>query len=184
MQRFVALLKASAVWPTLALILAGPISCTKDQAATTATEAHPGHHHAAMHDHGTAGHDHAAGTHDSSAHAAEDAVTAKNYADAVKQIQSRMASLDAIIKSGDYDAVHKDCVAIGKLGESIGDLAAAQDSGVPKDEVESLRDAGKELAAAQKGLHKAAHGDDLATVKEQYVRMGKLLESLANYAPR
>ena len=34
MQRFVALLKASAVWPTLALILAGPISCTKDQAAS------------------------------------------------------------------------------------------------------------------------------------------------------
>ena len=182
MRRFVALSKAA--WPALALILVGPISCAKDQAAATPTEAHPGHDHAAMQDHGAAGHEHSASTHGSSAHAAEEAVAANNYADAVKQIQSRMASLDAIIKSGDYDAVHKDCVAIGKLGESIGDLAAAQDSGVPKDKVESLRDAGKELATAQKSLHKAAHGDVLTTVKEQYVRMGKLLESFANYVPR
>lgn len=172
----------STILAALSLMLAGPISCAKN--------AQPGndeHEHATPQSgeipYATSHHDHADG-HTRADHAVEPSATARNYADAVKQLQARLASLDTIIKSGQYDDVHKDCVAIGELGGSIGALATAEDSGVPKDKVESLRAAGKELADASRSLHKAAHSDDLATVKAEYAHMGKLIDSLATYVSR
>lgn len=145
------------------LMLMGPVSCTK----------------AAKHDHSA--HDHAdhAPTADQSA-----APAAQNYADAVKQLQARMASLDAILRSGEYDDVHKDSVAIRKLCDSIGALAAAPNSGVPKEKVTEVTAAAKELSAATHSFHGSAHDEDLPQVKQLYARMGKLIESLAAYVPQ
>ena len=107
---------------------------------------------------------------------------AQSYADAVKQIQSRMASLDAIIKSGKYDEVHKDSEGIRQLCGSLGELAASQNSPVPKDKVKDVIQIANELSAASRSFHSAAHDDDLPQIKEHYAHMGTLVESLAAYA--
>ena len=143
------------------------------------------HDHAAKHGH-SAKHDHP-GHGAPSDHAGATSTTApaaQNYADAIHEFRTHMASLAAILKSGDYDGVHKDSVAIGKLGESIGTLAAAQGSPVPSDNLKDVKAAGTELAAAARSFHKAAHNDDLPRVKADYAQMGKLIDSLARHVPR
>jgi hypothetical protein len=153
----------------VALFLTVPISCAKqaNHDHSQHSHSHPGattqHHHDASSDHSPA-------------------VTAQNYADAVKQMQARMASLDAILKSGKYDDVHKDTEAIRKLCGSLGELAAAQNSLVPKDKVKEVTDMAAELSKASRSFHSAAHDEDLPQVKEHYAHMGKLIESLSAYA--
>ena len=139
------------------LVLSGPLSCAGQ----------PKHDHSA-HEHA----DHSA------------APVARDYADAIGQIQNHMTSLDVIIQSGKYDAVHKDCVAIEKLCDSVGSaggLAAAQGSPVPTDKVNGVSESAKQLAAVSRSLHKAAHADDPAQVKADFARMGELAGSLARY---
>lgn len=145
------------------LTLGGPLSC-----AGQAKHDHSAHEHA----------DHSA----SPEHSAAPVV--RDYADAIGQIQNHMTLLDAIIKSGKYDAVHKDCLAIEKVCDSLGDgggLAAAQGSPIPKDKVNDVSESAKQLAATSRSLHKAAHADDLPQVKADYARMGELVGSLARY---
>lgn len=149
-----------------ALILTGPASCMKPAKQVRAAHDHSGN--SAMSDHP----------------AAEAAPAARNYADAITQLRARMVSLDAILKSGDYDAVHKDSVAIGALGKSLGAMAGAANSPVPKDQVADVTAAGTELAAASRSFHTAAHEPDLPKVKEHYAHMGKLVESLARYVAK
>ena len=110
------------------------------------------------------------------------AVMAQTYADAVKQMQARMTSLDAIMKSGKYDEVHTDSEAIRKLCSSIGELAAAQNTPVPKDKVKEVTDMAAELSAAARSFHSASHDEDLPQVKEHYAHMKRLVDSLAQYA--
>lgn len=144
---------------------------------------HSDHDHAAKHDHAVkqdhSGH---AATSDHSGATATTVPAAQNYADAIAQIRAHMTSLDTILKSGDYDAVHKDSVAIGTLGKSLGALATASNSPVPKGKVTDVTAAGTELAAASRSFHTAAHEPDLPKVKEHYAHMGQLVESLARYA--
>jgi len=97
-------------------------------------------------------------------------------------VRSPLPSLDAIIKSGKYDDVHKDSEAIRQLCGSLGELAAAQNSSVPRDKVKDVVQIANELSAASRSFHSAAHDEDLAQVKEHYAHMGKLVESLAAYA--
>ena len=190
-----------------ALALAGPVSCNSESKQATAPHDHAAQDKAAQgkaapapapHDHAaqdkaaqaTAPHDHAAGGHSGHAapsdppDAAAGAPAARDYADAVAQLRARLASLDAIIASGDHDAVHKDCVAAGRLGNALGALAAAPGSPVPQDQVADVTASGKELAAAARSLHTAAHDDDLATVKKDRARMGQLVDSLARHVPQ
>ena len=171
------------------MLLAGAAGCTTKLKQESAPHDHAKHDHAAQvhtrRDHATHGHaGHAHSGHSSTSDQATGATTApaaQNYPDAVKQLRAHMSSLDAIIKSGDYDGVHDDCVAAGKLGDAIGALAAAQGSPVPKEEVSEVTGAGKELSSAARSLHKAAHNDDLARVKADHAQMQKLVESLAGH---
>lgn len=149
-----------------ALVLSGPASCTKAAKHDPAAHDHSGH--SAMSDHSTSP-------------AATTAPAARDYADAMEQLRARMTSLDVILKSGEYDDVHKDSVAIGRLGKSLGALAGAPNSPVPKDKVADVTAAGTELAAAARSFHSAAHESDLPKVREDYAHMGELVESLARY---
>ena len=146
------------------MILAGPVSCS-----------HEAKHNHKAHDHSR----HSATSEESAATPAP-----RRYADAIQQLRAHMMSLDAILKSGDHDAVHKDSVAIGKIGESLGALASAPDSPVPQSKVKDVTTTGAELKTASRIFHKAAHNDELATVNAEYARMGKLIDSLAQHVPQ
>lgn len=146
-----------------------PVSCAK--------QADHDHMQHDQPDHADMSHHHHEETSDQSS-----AVMAHSYADAVKQMQARMTSLDAMMKSGKYDEVHNDSEAIRKLCSSIGELAAAQNSPVPKDKVKEVTDIAAELSAASKSFHSASHDEDLPQVKEHYAHMKRLVDSLAQYA--
>lgn len=149
-----------------ALILSGPVSCTK----------------AAKHDHSA--HDRPGDSAMSDHSPATAAPAARNYADAIEQLRTRMTSLDAIVKSGEYDDVHKDSVAIGKLCGSLGAMAAAPNSSVPRDKVTEVTAAATELSAAARSFHSAAHDEDLPQVKAHYAHMSRLVHSLAAYVEK
>ena len=171
-----------------ALALAGAVSCNSKPKQDPAPHDHAKHGHAAQDEaarapakHGHAGHSAPSDPADAAATAAP---AARNYADAVKRLRAHLASLDAIIESGYYDGVHKDCVAAARLGDSLGALAAAPGSPVPEDRVADVTAAGKEFSSAARSLHSAAHDDDLATVKRDRARMGQLVEALARHVPQ
>ena len=175
----------------VALIFTGPIACSQDAKTDQRSHDHAGH--AVKHDrsHDRSGHaaQHDRKAHDHSGHSAasdESAETPapRTYADAIQQLRAHMKSLDAILKSGDHDAVHKDSVAIGKIGESLGALASAPESPVPQNKVKDVTTAGADLRTASRTFHKAAHNDDLATVKADYAHMNKLIDSLARHVPQ
>ena len=151
----------------LMLILSGPLGCS----------GHTSHDHDHPHDHD---HDHASHSHpDDSA-----APVAGSYADAIQQMRTHMTSLDAIIKSGNYDAVHKDSVAISKLCDLIGGSGglAATNGSVPKDKLSEVSDSAKQLSEASRSLHHAAHAGDINQVRADYARMRELVDSLARYS--
>ena len=152
-----------------AVALTLPVSCAKQ-----ADHDHMQHDH--MDHDAMSQHHHDAASDESSA------VMAHSYADAVKQMQARMTSLDAIMKSGKYDEVHNDAEAIRKLCGSIGELADAQNSPVPKDKVKEVTDLAAELSAAARSFHNASHDEDLPQVKQHYAHMKRLVDSLAAYA--
>ena len=60
-------------------------------------------------------------------------------------------------------------------------MAAAHGSPVPKDKLNDVSESTKQLATANRSLHKAAHADDLPQVKADYTRTGDLVGSLARY---
>ncbi len=147
-----------------------PVSCAKQ-----ADHDHMQHDHS---DHADMSHHH----HDDATSDQSTKPVAQSYADAVKQIQSHMTSLDAIMKSGKYDDVHKDSEAIRQLCASLAQLAAAENSPVPKEKVKDVTEMANELSAASRSFHSAAHDEDLPQVKEHYAHMTRLVESLAQYA--
>jgi hypothetical protein len=159
-----------------AMLLAGPVGCGGNAKRDRPGDGHVTHQHAAG-NHAAQGH----AAHGQSGHSGDLATTApapRDYADAIAQLRAHMASLDSILKSGDYDAVHKDSVAICKIGESVGALAAAPGSHVPPEQVKAVTSDGAELSAKSRSFHKAAHSDDLATVRADFARMGQLIDSL------
>jgi hypothetical protein len=135
-----------------------PLSCAKQ-------DTHEHHDHSMMHD--------------DSHHSAMPA--AQSYGDAVRQMRALLASMDAKIKAGKYDDVHHDAEALRSLCNSLGELAAARNSPVPRDKVNEVTETAKELSAAGNSFHKAAHAEDLPQVKEHYAHMVKLVDSFARY---
>ena len=172
--------KSVAAIPTVvaALSFTGPVSCSQEAKHDHKGHGHSGH--SAQHD--QKAHDHSGHSATSDGSAATPAP--RTYAEAIQRLRAHMMSLDAILKSGDHDAVHKDSVAIGKIGESLGALASAPGSPVPEDKVKDVTTAGAELKTASRTFHTAAHDADLATVKADYARMGKLVDSLARHVPQ
>lgn len=120
--------------------------------------------------------------HDHADHAAAPAPS--GYAGAIKQIRTHMTSLNGIIASGSYKAVHNDAEAIVDICESMEKLAADPNSGVPRDKVSLVGQQAKELATASDAMHGAAHAGEVAKLKEHFAHMGRVVESLAQYVGR
>lgn len=97
-----------------ALVFTGPVSCSQDAKPDQRAHDHTGH--AAKHDHKA--HDHSGNSAASDESAATPAP--RTYADAIRQLRAHMVSLDAILKSGDHDAVHKDSVAMERSVSRLG----------------------------------------------------------------
>lgn len=104
----------------------------------------------------------------------------KTYAEAVKQIQDRMKSIDTAIKAGKVKDTHPDAEAIITLSKSLGELALADKSGVPKDKVKDVNQASKDLAEMTDMFHDAADAGKTDEAKKHYDGMVKLVKTISD----
>lgn len=103
------------------------------------------------------------------------------YRQAVQEIQNRLAEIDKLIKGKHLDDVHAQADVIKQVGNKVGELAAKPDSGVPKDAVKDVNQAGRALAAKFDAIDKVADAGDAAGTQREYDEMVKLTATLAKY---
>lgn len=118
------------------------------------------------------------------ARAAEPAPAPKSYADAVKNIQDRMKSIDTAIKAGKFKDTHPDAEAIIAVTKLLGELALADGSGVPKDKVKEVNKSAKDLAEMTDMFHDAADAGKADEAKGHYDHMVKLVESISHHVTK
>lgn len=107
-----------------------------------------------------------------------------SYRAAVQEIQKRLAEIDKLIKSKHLDDVHAQADVIKQVGNQIGQLATKPDSGVPKDAVKEVNQAGRALAAKFDAIDKVADAGDAAGTQREYDEMVKLTATLAKYVAK
>jgi len=106
------------------------------------------------------------------------------YRQAVQEIQNRLAEIDKLIKGKHLDDVHAQADVIKQVGNKVGELAAKADSGVPKDAVKEVNQAGRALAAKFDAIDKVADAGDAAGTQREYDEMVKLTATLAKYVAK
>lgn len=106
------------------------------------------------------------------------------YREAVQEIQGRLAAIDKLIKAKHLDDVHAEADVIKQVGNQIGQLAAKPDSGVPKDAVKEVNQAGRALAAKFDAIDKVADAGDAAGTQREYDDMIKLTSTLQKYVAK
>ena len=104
----------------------------------------------------------------------------KTYAEAVKQIQDHMKSIDTAIKAGKVKDTHPDAEAIITLSKSLGELALADKSGVAKDKVKEVNKASKDLAEMTDSFHDAADAGKTEEAKKHYDHMVELVKTISD----
>lgn len=112
---------------------------------------------------------------------AADVVAPKTYSEAVTQIQDHMKSIDTAIKAGKVKDTHEDAEAIITLSKSLGELALADKSGVPKDKVKEVNQTSKDLAEMTDMFHDAADAGKADEAKKHYDGMVKLVKTVSDY---
>lgn len=107
-----------------------------------------------------------------------------SYPRAVKEIEHRLANIAGLIQSKKLDQVHAEAEVIKRVGEQVGQLALKPDSGVPKDSVKEVNQAGKALAAKFDAIDKAGDSGDLAGTQREYDEMLRLAATLQKYTSK
>lgn len=107
-----------------------------------------------------------------------------SYSQAVQEIQGRLGAIEQLIKAKHLDDVHAEADVIKQIGNKVGELAAKSDSGVPKDAVKEVNQAGRALAAKFDAIDKVADAGDAAGTQREYDEMVKLTATLAKYVAK
>ncbi|TWT44486.1 hypothetical protein RAS1_09010 [Phycisphaerae bacterium RAS1] len=106
------------------------------------------------------------------------------YSQAVQEIQSRLAAIEQLIKAKHLDDVHAEADVIKQIGNKVGELAAKPDSGVPKDAVKEVNQAGRSLAGKFDAIDKAGDAGDAAGTRKVYDEMVVLTATLQKYVAK
>lgn len=107
-----------------------------------------------------------------------------SYQRAVAEINYSLGRIADLMKSKDLEKVHAEAEVIQRIGNSIGQLALKENSGVPKGAVKEINVTGKALAGKFDAIDKAADAGDAAGTQKVYDEMVKLAAVLNPYAPR
>jgi len=134
-------------------------------------------------------HDHSATTTKPPAHGADghshgaQANAPETYANAVAEMASRAAEVEAALNNGDLDAAHDEGDAIAAIARTLGALALKPDSGVAKDQVKAANLAGKAIAEQMDAIHDAGEKKDIAGAKAAFAKGKVQIDSLSAAAP-
>lgn len=107
-----------------------------------------------------------------------------NYSGAVKEVERRLANIDKLIKAKQLDKIHAEADVIKQVGNVVGQLAAKPDSGVPKEAVKEVNQAGRALAGKFEAIDRAGDSGDLAGTQHEYDELVKLTVTLQKYTPK
>jgi len=103
------------------------------------------------------------------------------YAEAVEEIQHRLGEVAELIEAKNLEEVHAEADGIQSTAAMIGQLAAKDGSGVPKDAVNVVTAAGNDLAAKCEAIENACEAHDQATAKKLNDEMVRTAATLQKY---
>ena len=106
----------------------------------------------------------------------------QTYAEAVAEIQHGLDEMAEYIEAKKLDKVHAEADEIQEAAKMIGQLAAKEGSGVPKEAVKDVSAAGDDLAAKCEGIEKPCQSGDQAGTKKIYDEMVRAGTTLQKYA--
>lgn len=95
-------------------------------------------------------------------HAHGEVAKAGSFADAAQRIAADVKAMDAALAGSSIAGVSDKANAVATLAKTLGALALAKESGVPREKVKEVNVAGKELAEAADNLHNVADAGDAA----------------------
>lgn len=108
---------------------------------------------------------------------------AGSFADAANRIAADVKAMDSALAGGSIAGVSDKANAVATLAKTLGALALAKDSGVPREKVKDINLASKELAEAADNLHNIADAGDLAKSKAAFTPVKAAAAKVAAVAP-
>lgn len=153
--------------PVLSLILASGLALSTAPSAL------------AQHSHGAGGQP----GHTDDGHAHGEVAKAGSFADAAHRIAADVKAMDAALAGGSIAGVSDKANAVATLAKTLGALALAKDSGVPREKVKDINLASKELAEAADNLHNIADAGDVAKSKAAFAPVKVAAAKVAALAP-
>lgn len=130
-------------------------------------------------------HSHGAGQpgHKDDGHAHGEVAKAGSFADAAQRIAADVKAMDSALAGGSVAGVSDKANAVATLAKTLGALALAKESGVPREKVREINAASKELAEAADNLHNIADAGDLAKSKAAFAPVKAAAAKVAALAP-
>lgn len=131
-------------------------------------------------------HSHGAGEqpgHKDDGHAHGEVAKAGSFADAAQRIAADVKAMDNALAGGSIAGVSDKANAVATLAKTLGSLALAKDSGVPREKVREINLASKELAEAADNLHNIADAGDLAKSKAVFAPVKAAAAKVAALGP-
>jgi len=136
----------------------------------------------AQHSHGGGGAGDQPG-HKDDGHSHGEVAKAGSFADAAQRIAADVKAMDSALAGGSVAGVSDKANAVATLAKTLGALALAKDSGVPREKVKEINTAGKELAEAADNLHNIADSGDVAKSKAAFAPVKAAAAKVAALAP-
>ncbi len=116
-------------------------------------------------------------------HSHDEVAKAGSIADAAQRIAADVKAMDAALAGGSIAGVSDKANAVATLAKTLGALALAKDSGVPREKVKEINAASKELAEAADNLHNIADAGDPAKSKAAFAPVKAAAAKVAALAP-
>jgi hypothetical protein len=121
--------------------------------------------------------------HKDDGHAHGEVAKAGSFADASLRIVADVKAIDVALAGGSIAGVSDKANAVATLAKTLGALALAKESGVPREKVKEINLASKELAEAADTLHNIADAGDLAKSKAAFAPVKAAAAKVADLAP-
>lgn len=121
--------------------------------------------------------------HKDDSHAHGEVAKAGSFADAAQRIAADVKAIDAALAGGSIAGVSDKANAVATLAKTMGALALAKESGVPREKVKDINLASKELAEAADNLHNIADASDVAKSKAAFAPVKAAAAKVAALAP-
>lgn len=121
--------------------------------------------------------------HKDDGHAHGEVAKAGSFADAAQRIAADVKAMDSALAAGSIAGVSDKANAVATLAKTLGALALAKDSGVPREKVKDINLASKELAEAADNLHNIADSGNVAKSKAAFSPVKEAAAKVAGLAP-